>query len=151
VNSLKEKVAYIRGMAEGMDLDRTDARTKLMLQILDLLNEMVVEVDDLTERIEDNEDLIEALDSDLADVEEYVFEDDAEGCDHLHEDDDDPTEFEVQCPHCDEIVFVNEDDLEEVADEEVEILCPNCNQVIFSDEEDDDEGLTEAGRAVPID
>lgn len=142
MNSLKEKVAYIRGMAEGMDLDKTDGRTKLTLQLLDLLNEMVAEIDDLTDRVGDNEDLIEALDSDLADVEEVVFEDD-DCCGHDDDEEDDLSEFEVQCPHCDELVYVDEEDLEDVADDDVEILCPNCNMVIFSDEEEDEEGITE--------
>lgn len=148
MNTLREKVAYIRGMAEGMELDNSDTKSKLLLQVLDLLGEMVAEIDDLTERIEDNEDLIEALDSDLADVEEAVFEDDDSCCDHEH-DEDELNEFEIQCPHCDEIVYVDEEDLEEVADDEVEILCPNCNQVIFSDDEEDT--ITEEDRPTLVD
>jgi len=90
----------------------------------------VEEIEDLTDRVEENEDMVEALDSDLADVEDYVFEDDDDCCEH----DDDLSEFEVQCPHCDEIVYVDEDELAGAADDEVEIRCPNCNEVIFSDE-----------------
>lgn len=132
MKTLHEKIAYIRGLADGMDLDENDSRTKLILQMLDLLNEMVVEMEDIRDRVEDNEDLVDALDEDLADVEEYVFEDDEDDCDC-----DDLSEFEIQCPHCNEIVYINEEELADAADEEIEIICPNCNQVIFSDDEDD--------------
>jgi len=151
MKTLREKVAYIRGMAEGMELDRNDARNKLLLQVLELLNDMIIEIDDVADRVDDTEDLIEALDSDLADVEEFIFEDDDDDCcDH---DDDDLNEFEIQCPHCNEIVFVDEEDLEEVADDEVEILCPNCNKVIFTDDEaeDDDPALSQGDSPVSID
>ena len=149
MRTLAEKIAYISGLADGMDLDKGDPRTKLILQIMELLEDMVEEMEDLSDRIEDNEDLVEALDQDLADVEEYVFDEDDDSCCDCHEDDD-LNEFEIQCPHCDEIIFVDEDELADAAAEEIEIVCPNCNQVIFSD--DPGEELdTELDENVPVD
>lgn len=150
MKALREKIAYIRGLAEGMELDKGDPRTKLLLQIMDLLRDMVVEMEDLSDRVEDTEDLVDALDEDLADVEDYVFEDDEDDCCSC-EDDDDLSEFEIQCPHCDEIVFVDEDELVEAADEEIEIVCPNCKQVIFSDDEEEGELDTELDENIPVD
>jgi phage FluMu protein Com len=150
MKTLREKVAYIRGLAEGMDLNKDEPHTKLLLQIMDLLGEVVDELEDLNERIEDAEDLVDALDEDLADVEEYVFEDDEDDYCNCH-DDDDFSEFEIQCPHCNEIVCVDEDDLVEAADEELEIICPHCKQVIFSDEEEEEELDTELDESIPVD
>lgn len=146
MKTLREKVAYIRGIADGMELDRDNPQSKLLLQTLELLQEMVAEIDDLVDRVGDNEDLLEALDSDLADVEEYIFADDDDVC--CEDEDDDLNEFEIQCPHCDEIVYVDEEDLEDIADDGVEILCPNCDKVIFSD---DDEEEQEQDPPAPVD
>src|SRR5690554_5876862 len=147
MKSLKERVAYIRGLAEGMEMDSKDPRNKLLLKVLDLLDEMVVELDSLDQRVEDNEDLVDALDEDLSDVEEFLFEEDEADLDS--ELDADLSEFEIQCPHCDEIVYVDEGDLAGAADDDLEILCPHCNQVIFSDE--DEQGVLEGDEALPVD
>lgn len=147
MKTLREKVAYISGLADGMDLDKEDSRTKLTFQILDLLQDMVEEMDDLSDRIDDNEDLVEALDQDLADVEEYVFDEDEDDCCDCH-DDDALSEFEIQCPHCNEIVFVDEDELADAADDDIEIICPSCNQVIFSDDQVEDEQDAEAEESI---
>jgi predicted Zn finger-like uncharacterized protein len=139
MKTLQERVAYIHGLAEGMNLDQKDPSIKLLLQILDLVDEMVEEIDDLTDRTEENEDFLEALDADLADVEDVVFEDDDECTCHCE----DAEEFEIQCPHCDAIVTVNEDELAEAADDELAIHCPDCGEIIFSDNEDDDDDADE--------
>ncbi|MTI94901.1 MAG: hypothetical protein FH749_05345 [Firmicutes bacterium] len=136
MSTLKERVSYIRGLAEGLNLDSTEPNGKVLTQMLELLAEMADQIEDLDARLDDTEDVLEALDSDLADVEEFLFDEDEADAEFAE---DELSEFEIQCPHCDEIVYVNEDDLEEVADDEVEILCPNCNKVIFSDEEGQDE------------
>ncbi|MDD4078743.1 MAG: hypothetical protein PHP58_03400 [Eubacteriales bacterium] len=139
MKTLQERVAYIHGLAEGMDLDQKDSITKLLLQILDLADEMVEEIEDLRDRTEENEDFLEALDADLADVEDAVFEDDDECSCHC----DDQEEFEIQCPHCDAIVTVNEDELAEAADDGLAIRCPDCGEIIFSDEDDASEAEKE--------
>jgi len=147
MKSLRERVAYIRGLAEGMEMDSKDPRNKLLLKVLDLLDEMVVELDSLDQRVEDNEDLVDALDEDLSDVEEFLFEEDEADLDS--ELDADLSEFEIQCFYCDEIVYVDEGDLAGAADDDLEILCPHCNQVIFSDE--DEQGVLEGDEALPVD
>lgn len=133
MKKLQKKVAYIHGMAGGMDLDNKEPVTKLVLQIIDLLDEIVDEIEDLNDRTEDNEDFLEALDADLADVEDAVFEDDECSC-HCE----DPEEFEIQCPHCDAFLTVDEDELAEAAEDELIIHCPECGEIIFSEEEDEE-------------
>ena len=119
MKTLRERVAYIRGMEEIANLDYKEPIAKMFLQVLDLVEEMVDEIQDLRDRTEENEDFLEALDSDLADVEDAVFEDEDECCCHCEDQD----EFEIHCPHCDAIVIVNEDELAEAADDELDIRC----------------------------
>lgn len=132
MKTLKEKVAYIQGLAEGLGLDENEPVIKLFIQVIDLAGEMVEEIEDLRDRTEENEDFLEALDADLAEVEDAVFEDDEECTCHSE----DPEEFEIQCPHCEAIVTVNEDELADAADEDVALRCPDCGQVIFTEEDD---------------
>ena len=70
---------------------------------------------------------------DFYDEDEEFYEDDEDedSCDC-----DDPEEFEIQCPHCDRLVTINEDELAEAADDELAIRCPDCGEVIFSDDEE---------------
>ena len=133
MKTLRERVAYIRGMEEIANLNYEEPLAKMFFQTLELLEEIVDEVDSLRDRTEENEDFLEALDADLADVEDAVFEDDEDedscDCDY-------PEEFEIQCPHCDRLVTINEDELAEAADDELAIRCPDCGEVIFSDDEE---------------
>src|SRR5690606_11759453 len=79
---------------------------------------------------EETEEYLEAIDSDLGDVEEELF---GEGDD----DRDDETEFvEVECPECKETVYFEEEFL---YDDDVEISCPECGTVLFVSEPDDAE------------
>lgn len=132
MKTLKERVAYIRGMEEIANLNYEEPLAKMFFQVLELLGEVVEEIDDLRDRTEENEDFLEALDADLAEVEDAVFEDD----DDCSSPCDDAEEFEVHCPHCDAVLIVNEDELAEAADDELDIRCPDCGQVLFSDDDE---------------
>ncbi|MGI6363934.1 MAG: CD1247 N-terminal domain-containing protein [Bacillota bacterium] len=139
MKKLHKKVAYIHGMVECLDLDKKEPVAKLVLQMIDLLDELVDELDDLKDRVEENEDFLEALDADLADVEDAVFEDDEECSCHCE----DPEEFEIQCPHCDAFLTVDEDELAEAAEDELIIHCPECGEIIFSEEDGEEVVITE--------
>lgn len=131
MKTLRERVVYIRGMEEIANLDYEEPLAKMFFQVLELLEEVVEEIDDLRDRTEENEDFLEALDADLADVEDAVFEDEEGPC-HCE----DPEEFEIQCPHCDGIITIDEDELADVADTEMVICCPDCGEVLFTDDAD---------------
>ena len=137
---ITEKVAYLKGLAEGLALDTESKEGKLFAAIIDVLDEMSEKMLDLEEAMYDVEDGLDAVSDDLSEVEEAIFEDD--------DDDDDEDEdydgewFETTCPNCEEEILFNEDELEAG-----EILCPNCGEklefdlsdlVSDEDEEDDD-------------
>ena len=66
----------------------------------------------------------EAIDEDLGDVEEFVYDefDDDDDVDF----DDDDIFVETECPVCGETVGYYQGDY----DEPVEVLCPNCDAVV---------------------
>ena len=88
---------------------------------------MAEEMADLREQHEDLEDYVETIDSDLATVEEVVYEDE--------EDDDDYVE--VECPNCHEQVCFDAAILDE--EDPIEVTCPCCNAVVYDSDEDRDD------------
>ena len=130
--TITEKVAYLKGLMEGLDLDKTTKEGKVIAAMADIL-------DDLALTVADNCDQIDAIDEDLESLEEYVYDDLDFGDyddDLFDEDDEDAAEYEFECPNCHEVVFIDES----VFDEGKEIECPNCGAKLegFYEEEEDD-------------
>ena len=139
---IKEKVAYIKGLAEGLCLDENDKNGKILAAIIDLLGDMAEEIDAIEENSEYLENYIEELDEDLGMVEEdlYCGEDDdfddeedfdefddeeLEDEDEEDEDENDDDEvFVITCPVCGDGVYL--DDTMDLDD----IKCPSCGAII---------------------
>ena len=115
---LSEKVAYLQGLAEGMKLDESTNEGKLLLAILDVLNDMAEEFADVEDEIVDLEDGLDAVSDDLNDLEEFLYD---ESADEDDEEDDDDELFVTTCPECEEEVVFDESVLEDG-----EVICPNC-------------------------
>ena len=139
---LTEKASYIKGLADGLELDKTTKEGKVILALLDLVEEMASEIKDIKKDIEDiDSDLdylneyIEELDDDLADVEDYLDEEvELDGEDDEDEWDDDE-EFccDGDCDACDGCDCGDED--------YCEIVCPSCGETVCFDQELDPEKL----------
>lgn len=128
-----ESLGYLKGLIDGLDLDANKKETKVIKAIVDVLENLATDVDDMTEGLELVGEQIDAVDEDLADLEEYVYDDDDCdcGCDCC---DDDCEEYEVECPNCGETITVDEDTVMQGKFE-----CPNCGEVLeFEVEYDDD-------------
>ena len=78
--SVENKVNYLKGLAEGLQIDESTKEGKLLLAIIDVLDEIAFEMDDLDEEIVQLGDYVEELDTDLLEVEEYLYDDDDEDC-----------------------------------------------------------------------
>jgi len=131
--TITEKVAYLKGLMEGLDLDKTTKEGKVIAAMADIL-------DDLALTVADNCDQIDAIDEDLESLEEYVYDDldfDDYDDDLFDDEDEDEAEYEFECPNCHEVVFIDES----VFDEGKEIECPNCGAKLegfYEEEEEDD-------------
>lgn len=120
--TVTEKVAYLKGLVEGMDFDKDDKETKVLNAVLDVLEDLALTVSDLDDEMELVTEQLDAVDEDLADLEE-VFYDEAEDC--CCDDDD---MYEVVCPNCGETVYFDE---EIIFDGEAE--CPSCGELLEFD------------------
>ena len=121
--TISEKAAYMKGLAEGLNLDDTTPNGKVMEKVLDLLSDLSAEVTDLREETNSLREYAEELDEDLGDVESDLWGDDDEEEDDEDDDDEDETGFyEATCPACGETVcFDDSIDPEEV-------VCPACGE-----------------------
>ena len=143
MDHLKSRVAYLKGLAEGLGLDDGSREGKLFGQMIEVIDSLTEAVTQLQEDYTDLADYTEAIDEDLNDLEgEYYDEDELEDEEYFDEDDDEDM-FSVECPECHEIVYIDDDMLED--DDVVEILCPNCERVVFVNDNEEFEDLEELG------
>ncbi len=130
--TISEKVAYLKGLAEGLNIDTDKSKEgKLINVMIGILEEIGLAIEDLEENSLALGEEIDVLSDDLADVEAVVFDDEDEDDEDEDEEFDDDW-FEVECPNCDEVLVVDEDALEEGY-----IKCPNCDTEYSLDLSDD--------------
>jgi len=133
--TISEKVAYLKGLAEGLDLDTEKSKEgKLISVMIGILEDISLSIEELEENALDLGEEIDVLSDDLADVEEILFDDEEDDDD---EDEDDEEEydddwFEVECPNCEEPLIVDDEALAEGM-----IQCPNCATKYSLDFSDD--------------
>lgn len=141
---LGEKVSYLKGLIDGLDITESTKEGKVIARIADILQDMALDIEDMQEQLEHVEEVVDVIDEDLGEVEKAVFEIDEDDCecdddkDDYDDDFDDDDLYEVTCPTCGDTVCVNEDMLEEGS-----INCPNCNELLEFDFDGDDEDDSE--------
>ena len=132
-----EKVAYLKGLAEGLGLDESTKEGKILKVMIDVLDDMALEMQDLRDEQCDIEEGLDAVSDDLSDVESFMYEAVSEE-DEVEEDEDEDEDepvYETTCPNCEEEIFFDEDVL---ADGCVE--CPNCGEKLEFDVSDLSDG-----------
>ena len=135
---LREKAAYLKGLSDGLEYDKTTKEGKLIAALIDLVDELASAVqahdedlDEVVEELEDMREYIEEIDEDLSDVEDYL---DAELEDEDYDDYDDEDEFD------DDEDWLDDDD--DVDGDFYEVTCPSCGEAICFDESVEPENLT---------
>ena len=137
---ITEKVAYLKGLAEGMELDTGKKEGKLLAAIIDVLEDIALELVDMQEAQEELGDGLDAVSDDLEDVEDLLFGEDDEEDEAEYELDDlgeDEDCYATTCPTCEESIYFDESVLEDG-----EVICPNCGEKLEFDLEslDEDDG-----------
>ena len=122
--TLNEKAAYLRGMADGLNLCKENPNDKLMLAVIDLLEDMALTVSD-------HEEVIDLLNEDMDTVMDDLYEEDEDDLDEfedLEDDEDDDEEeelYEVECPKCGEKIYLDFDEIEQG-----DVTCPACGELL---------------------
>ena len=128
---ITEKVAYLKGLADGLGLDAESKEGKVLLAMIDVLDDIALEIEDLKDAQDELADGLDAVSDDLEDVEDVVFgEDDYDDYDEDEEDEDEESEdcYATTCPNCEEVIYFDESILEDG-----EVICPNCGEKLEFD------------------
>ena len=126
--TISEKVAYLKGLAEGLNLDTEKSKEGKLISVMNgILEEVGLSIEDLEENALALGEEIDVLSDDLADVESVVFDEDEND-----EEDYDDDWFEVECPTCEEPLIIDDEALAEGF-----IQCPNCQSKFSLDLSDD--------------
>ena len=131
---LSNKVAYLKGLMDGLKIDDSTPEGKILGVMADILDEMALSVEDIADEVDEVVEIIDQIDEDLGDVEEEVYFSDECDCDDdccdddcCCEDDDEYDDFEDDelyecvCPTCGDTICLGENIIEEGS-----IDCPNC-------------------------
>ena len=129
-----EKIAYIKGLAEGLGLDEATKEGKVLAAIIDLLGDITEEICDIEDGCDELMEQIDAVDEDLSALEEIIYEDDDEcdcDCDDCDCDCEDEV-YEIECPACNDVIYLDADMLAEEG-----MTCPNCGTELEFDFDSD--------------
>ena len=132
--NVTERVAYLRGLLEGMELDTDKKEGKLWNAVLAILDELAESVCDLEQRNAELSDEVDELYEELSAVEEDFLDDE----DLLSDTDD--SLYQVICPTCNEVIYMDDALLSEGC-----TVCPACGEELEFDLSDlSDEDLAES-------
>ena len=132
---ITEKVAYLKGLAEGMELNTDKKEGKLLAAIIDVLEDIALELSDIQDAQEELGDGLDAVSDDLEDVEDLLYgEDEDEEEYELDDLGEDEECYATTCPTCEETIYFDESVLEDG-----EVVCPNCGEKLEFDLESLDE------------
>ena len=144
MSDLRERVAYLQGLTEGLKFEEGKDEARILKQMIDILADLIDKVEEIGASQEDLEDYLESIDEDIYGDDEDFEDEDEEEDEAAGEDGDDDDEdddelgdiseeelnyVEVECKNCHDIICF-EDELLDSGDI-IEITCPNCNQVVF--------------------
>ena len=127
--TINENAAYLKGLFEGYELDKSSKEVKIISEMLDLITKMSEQITVLTEENAELRDYIEEIDEDLGAVEEdlYFTDGDEEDYDDLNDgefDGEDSEYYELECPNCGETVCFD-DSLDPDS-----LICPACGEPV---------------------
>lgn len=139
--TVTEKAAYLKGLMEGMKLDKESDQGKLFTAIADLLEDLSLSVADLEDETSAMREYIDELDTDMSTLESAVYdgdedEDDEHDCVNCDEEE---CVVSLECPACGEEIFIEACELEDCE----QLECPACGKMMDVvceeriDEEDD--------------
>jgi hypothetical protein len=127
MTNVKERVAYLHGLTKGLNVNEQTPEGKVILNIIDVLEDMASDVQDIHMVQQDLETYVETLDEDLNELEEDFYDECGDIADEF---------VEMQCPVCHEDVSFESDILD--SREEVEVTCPHCRSVVYDNIVDGD-------------
>ena len=150
IMTISEKSAYLKGLMDGLSLNKESDEGKMIAAIVELLGDMAKKVTDIEDTTIAISDELDEIEEDLDAIEDFIMDEDddledwEDDEDEWDEDEDfeegfdfgdeETTIYEVKCT-CGEIIDFDEETLEQGS-----MVCPNCGETLeFSFEDEDEE------------
>lgn len=143
---LRERVAFLQGLARGLRTEQGSRESEILVEVLDVMGSVVQGIDRLRSQQGELSEYLDAVDQDLADLEEDVGAVQiqekpggtlvAEAGTTTVEGSTRPTAgrfVATDCPACGQTVYFSEDFLD---DDQLEITCPDCGEIVWDTDED---------------
>ena len=124
MSRISEKVAYLDGLMEGLNI-QDDKYAKIFSAIVDALDLIAEEMADHEDTLADLDDSVEEIFENLDEYDDFLYGDEEDEDDEDDEFDEDDF-FEIVCPNCGETIYFDQDML----DSPDGLICPNCNEPI---------------------
>ena len=124
MSEISNRAAYLKGLADGLKLDKETTEGQLIDGILELLGDMAEEMEMLDQEQGFIADKIDEMD----DVIEMI------GNEAFGTDDDEDDMYTLVCENCGAEIDLTGDDLDDIADGVFK--CPDCGEVIELDFDD---------------
>ena len=145
MSNLMDRVSRLKGMVSAMNLNLNEDSSRLMLEMLGLMGDMVQEMQKMQDAHAELNEYVESLDDDLADLAESLLDggedDDADemplDVDEDEDEDDAFVEGEMiiyACPFCGHEIEFDPSDV----DFDEDYLCPACGKPVFPEVEEDE-------------
>jgi len=157
--SITKRVTYLRGLMEGLGLGKDTKEEKILHAMIEILDDIAVELTELKEEIVTLDDDFSELSERVEDLEDLLTDCDCGCCEeeaYLHDQNDtmqsapmlppgaqpskppaptpaQPMFYSVNCPSCSNEITLDDDVLELGA-----IDCPNCGERLEFDLDDDE-------------
>jgi hypothetical protein len=128
MDSMIARVSYLNGLIEGLGIESTSKEGRVILEMASILKEMANEIEYLKDVQDEMEEYVDAIDEDLNNLEEDLYYDEEDEEFDCEEDDFD-NYININCPHCDETVYIDSD----ICNCNEKITCPNCHKEIPMD------------------
>jgi len=135
-----EKVAYLKGLIDGLDVDAESKEGKLFNAIASVLEELASDVEDLQACTAMSSDMINDISDSVADLEYIVYNEDEENLDEFDDEFDEIENCDYNCDDCGLCFDGDDEDYDEIENIPLddtamyEVTCPGCNANITVDE-----------------
>ncbi len=118
MNYLYENVAYLRGLADGLEIEDKKSG-KLLSAMIDVLDDMAEAINALNEDVDSLDEYVDVLDEDLSELEDDFYDEDTSD-----------SYYDLICPECGELFYVDDATLFDPVYGASEVSCPVCDAKI---------------------
>jgi DNA-directed RNA polymerase subunit RPC12/RpoP len=121
MSSINSRVAYLKGLVNGLNIDKSTKEGRVLLEIINILYDISEEVSNLSEDQKALHKYVDEIDEEVTDLSDSIMCDDYESLEDSYD-----NFKEVKCPNCSESIYIDKD----MFGQREDITCPNCHKKV---------------------